>query len=240
MYNPEEIDSHRNELLQAVLNARPFQPLYVKMKVFYGCNLKCEMCNHWRETREPPISSERFSEVLHELAELGTKKIHISGGEPMLRPQVPDLVEKASTLGIKVTMTTNGTLIDKAKAKRLVEGGLRGVNISIDSPIRKMHEKIRGVEGSFKATLKAVELFKRYKHKGKLTIRINTVVSRTNYQTLETLPDLAHELGADGINLIPVDDHCGEILSMRKKDIAFFNEEIAPKIAARALELGLI
>jgi radical SAM protein with 4Fe4S-binding SPASM domain len=114
------------------------------------------------------------------------------------------------------------------------------VNISIDSPIRKMHEKIRGVEGSFKATTMAVELFRRYKHKGKLTIRINTVVSRTNYRTLETLPDLAHELGADGINLIPVDDHCGEILSMRKKDISLFNAEIAPKLAARALELGLI
>ena len=158
----------------------------------------------------------------------------------MLRPQVPELVEQASALGIKVTMTTNGTLIDKVKAKRLVEGGLRGVNISIDSPIRKMHEKIRGVEGCFKTTAKAVELFRRYKHKGKLTIRINTVVSRTNYETLETLPDLAHDLGADGINLIPVDDHCGEILSMRKKDIAIFNSEIAPKIAERALALGLI
>ncbi|MDP1547956.1 MAG: SPASM domain-containing protein, partial [Anaerolineales bacterium] len=81
---------------------------------------------------------------------------------------------------------------------------------------------------------------RRYKHKGKLTIRINTVVSRTNYETLATLPDLAHELGADGINLIPVDDHCGEILSMRKKDIEKFNNEIAPRIAERALALGLI
>jgi radical SAM protein with 4Fe4S-binding SPASM domain len=240
MYNLEEIESHRDELRQAVLHARAFKPLYVKMKVFYGCNLKCEMCNHWRETREPPVSSDRFKDVLDELAELGTKKIHISGGEPLLRPQVPDMVEQASALGIKVTMTTNGTLIDKTKAKRLVEGGLRGVNISIDSPIRKMHEKIRGVAGSFKATVKAVQLFKRYQHKGKLTIRINTVVSRTNYQTLDGLPDLAHELGADGINLIPVDDHCGEILSMRKRDIALFNTEIAPRIAERALALGLM
>ena len=240
MSNPEAIQIHKDELRQAVLHARPYKPLYVKMKVFYGCNLKCEMCNHWRDTREPPVPSDRFKEVLQELADLGTKKIHISGGEPLLRPQVPEMVEQASALGIKVTMTTNGTLIDKAKAKRLVEGGLRGVNISIDSPIRKMHEKIRGVEGSFKATTKAVQLFQRYKHKGKLTIRINTVVSRTNYQTLETLPDLAHELGADGINLIPVDDHCGEILSMRKKDIALFNNEIAPRIAERALALGLI
>jgi MoaA/NifB/PqqE/SkfB family radical SAM enzyme len=156
MYNLEEIQSQKDELRQAVLNAKSFRPLYIKVKVFYGCNLKCEMCNHWRETREPPISGDRFKEVLNELAELGTRKIHISGGEPMLRPQVPDMIEQASTLGIKVTMTTNGTLIDKAKAKRLVEAGLRGVNISIDSPIRKMHEKIRGVEGSYKATIKAV------------------------------------------------------------------------------------
>ena len=206
MYNPDEIDAHKEELRNAVLNARPFKPLYVKLKVFYGCNLKCEMCNHWRETREPPVTVERFMEVIHELGELGTGKIHISGGEPMLRPQIPDLVELASAQGIKVTMTTNGTLIDKAKAKRLVEGGLRGVNISIDSPNRKMHEKIRGVEGAFKSTTKAVQLFQRYRHKGKLSIRINTVVSRTNYQTLESLPDLAYELGADGINLIPVDE----------------------------------
>src|SRR5919109_479741 len=118
MYHPEEIQTHKEELRHAVLQARPFRPLYVKIKVIYGCNLKCEMCNHWRDTRESPVSSDRFREGLHELAEVGTKKIHISGGEPMLRPQVPDLVEAASTLGIKVTMTTNGTLIDKAKAKR--------------------------------------------------------------------------------------------------------------------------
>ncbi|HEX2992095.1 MAG TPA: radical SAM protein [Anaerolineales bacterium] len=240
MYNPEEIEAQKEDFREAVLHARPFVPLYVKMKVFYGCNLKCEMCNHWRERRELPVSAERFKEIIVELGDLGTKKIHISGGEPLLRPQIPEFVELASSLGIKVTMTTNGTLVDKAKAKRLVEAGLRGANISIDSPNRKMHEKIRGVAGAYKATTRAVEYFQRYRHKGKLSIRINTVVSRTNYQTLASLPDLAHELGADGINLIPVDDHCGEILSMRKKDIACFNEQIAPQIAERALALGLI
>jgi MoaA/NifB/PqqE/SkfB family radical SAM enzyme len=123
MFHPEELQAQKDQLRQAVLHARPFPPWYVKLKVFYGCNLKCEMCNHWRDTREPPMSADRFKEVLRELARLGTKKIHISGGEPMLRPQVPELVEEAATLGIKVTMTTNGTLIDKARAKRLVEGG---------------------------------------------------------------------------------------------------------------------
>ena len=158
----------------------------------------------------------------------------------MLRAGVPELVAHAHQQGIRVTMTSNGTLIDKVKAKALIEAGLRGINISIDSPIKKMHEKIRGVEGSWKQTTRAVEYLRKYARKGKLSIRINTVVSRENFDTLATLPDVAHELGADGINLIPVDDHCGEHLSLRKKDIAIFNENIAPRIAERALELGLI
>ncbi|MEK6751412.1 MAG: radical SAM protein, partial [Chloroflexota bacterium] len=239
MYNSGQFENNKDEILQAVLNARPFKPLYVKIKVNYGCNLKCEMCKHWRMNRETPIPMDRFKEVITELAEMGTQKIHFSGGEPMLRPQLPDLVAQAAGLGMRVTLTTNGTLINKENAKTLIEAGLRGVNISIDSPIRKMHEKIRGVEGSFKLTTRAVSMFRKYAHKGKLTVRINTVVGRSNYETLATLPDLAHELGADGINLIPVDDHCGEHLSMRKKDIALFNEKIAPQIEKRASELGI-
>lgn len=74
MYNPEEIEAQKEDLREAVLHARPFVPLYVKMKVFYGCNLKCEMCNHWRERREPPLAAERFKEIIGELGELGTKK----------------------------------------------------------------------------------------------------------------------------------------------------------------------
>jgi MoaA/NifB/PqqE/SkfB family radical SAM enzyme len=239
MYSLNTISDEKDDFKKAVLNASAFKPLYVKVKVNYGCNLKCEMCKHWRENREPPISMDRFKETLTDLAELGCKKIHFSGGEPMLRPRLAELVDHSTNLGMRVTMTTNGTLVTKEKAKAFIEAGLRGVNVSIDSPVRKIHEKIRGVEGSYKLTTKAVSLFNKYSHKGKLTVRINTVVSRDNYFSLATLPDLAHELGADGINLIPVDDHCGEHLSMRKKDIALFNEEIAPQIEKRANELGI-
>jgi len=239
MYSLETISAEKNDFQKAVFNARAFKPLYAKIKINYGCNLKCGMCNHWRETREPPVSMVRFKEIISELAELGTRKIHISGGEPMLRPQLPDLIAHAAGLGLRVTLTTNGTLVTKENAKALIEAGLRGVNVSIDSPIRKIHEKVRGVAGSFKQTTRAVGLFKKYAHKGKLAVRINTVVSRDNYFSLATLADLADRLGADGINLIPVDDHCGEHLSMRRQDITRFNEEIAPTIEKRAADLGI-
>jgi MoaA/NifB/PqqE/SkfB family radical SAM enzyme len=198
------------------------------------------MCNHWRETREPPLSIERFGEVLIELAELGCRKLHFSGGEPLLRPHVPDLVAHATQLGLRVTMTTNGTLVDKDLAKRLVEAGLRGVNVSIDSPDRKLHDHIRGERGAWKKAAQAVKYFRRYAHKGKIKIRLNTVIGRYNYLSLAPLADFAHEIGADAINLIPVDDHCGEHLAPRKRDIAAYNARIAPPLAERALALGLI
>ena len=59
MYNFEQIEADHETFRSAVLNARPYRPLYVKIKVFYGCNLKCEMCNHWRDVRPAPVSAER-------------------------------------------------------------------------------------------------------------------------------------------------------------------------------------
>lgn len=225
--------------VRAVDEKSAYKPLYVKIKTFYGCNLRCEMCKHWRETREAPLPIERLSEILTELAGLGCQKVHFSGGESMLRPQMPQLIAHAASLGIRPVMTSNGTLIDKAKARQLIESGLRGINISIDSPERKTHDRIRGVRGAWKTACKAVEYFRKYAHKGKITIRINTVVGRSNYAGLGLLPDLAHSLGADALNLIAIDDHCGEHLSPRKADLLRYNAEIAPLVAARALALGL-
>jgi MoaA/NifB/PqqE/SkfB family radical SAM enzyme len=236
----EEILADSDHFRRAVTERVAYQPLYVKVKLFFGCNLKCAMCNHWRETREPPFSIDRFREVLTELAELGCRKVHFSGGEPLLRPHVPDLVAHATQAGLRATMTTNGTLVDKELAKRLVEAGLRGVNVSIDSPDRKLHDRIRGVRGAWKQAAQAVKYFRRYAHKGKINIRLNTVVGRYNYLSLAPLADLAHEIGADAINLIPVDDHCGEQLAPRKRDIAEYNARIAPLLAEKAMARGLI
>ncbi len=234
---PDDADSFG----AAVDAGEAYKPLYVKMKLIFGCNLRCEMCNHWRTHRESPLSSERLLEIVDELAGLGCRKIQLSGGEPLLRPVVPELLERATGHGIRVAMTTNGTLVDKAMAKRLVEGGLRSVSISIDGPNRSVHERVRGVEGAFKKTIKAVRYFRRYAHKGKITIRVNTVVSRLNYRTLKGHPDFVKELGADVLNLIPVDDHCGEeTLGLSRSHIRHFNDEIAPRIAERAVALGLM
>jgi MoaA/NifB/PqqE/SkfB family radical SAM enzyme len=240
MYALENIAEDRVSFQEAVATRQPYKPVYVKIKLHYGCNLRCEMCKHWRDARSDPLPTERFYEALDELAGLGCRKVHFSGGEPLLRRGAPDLIAHAASLGMRVTLTTNGTLIDKGMAKRLVQSGLRGVNISIDSPLRKVHDRMRGMAGALKKSIRTVRYFRRYAHKGKLNIRINTVVSRLNYDTLASLPELAYELDADEINLIPVDDHCGEYLSLRWCDLERYNTQVAPFLAKRALNLGLI
>jgi MoaA/NifB/PqqE/SkfB family radical SAM enzyme len=240
MYAIDEVTADAETFRQAVDARAAYRPLYVKIKLMFGCNLKCIMCNHWRATREPPLPMERFFTVLTELADLGCRKIHLSGGEPLLRPQIPELIAHAAGLGLRVTMTTNGTLVDKTMARRLVEAGLRGVNVSLDSPDRRVHDRVRGVRGSWKQTTRAIEHFARARPKGKLTLRINTVVSRASFRSLAGLPDLVHTLGADALNLIGVDDHCGEQVALSRRHIVEFNQEVAPVLAERALTLGLL
>jgi radical SAM protein with 4Fe4S-binding SPASM domain len=240
MYALDEIPTDVAAFRQAVAERQPYRPLYVKLKLMFACNLRCEMCNHWRETQPPPLPIERFIEILDELASLGCRKVHFSGGEPLLRPRVPEMVEHATSLGMRATLTTNGTRVDKLLARQLVESGLRSVNLSIDSPNRKIHDRMRGVDGAWKKACRAVGYFQRYAHKGKLAIRINTVISRSNYASLAGLPDFTKKLGADFINLIPVDGHSNESLLLHRDQIQEFNAAIAPQIAERGLALGLI
>lgn len=240
MYASAEVAADAETFRRAVIERRAFRPLYAKIKLIYGCNLRCEMCQHWREHREPPLTIGRLREVLAELVALGCRKVHFSGGEPLLRPQVPDLTAHATALGMRVNLTTNGTLADKDLARRLAEAGLRGVNISLDSPERKIHDRVRGQRGAWKKTTRAIEYFRRAARGSKLAVRVNTVVSRLNYASLAALPDLVHTLGAEALHLIPVDDHCGEHLALRRREIDAFNAEIAPALAERALALGLI
>lgn len=238
MYALDDVAIDAAAFRAAVLNGQPYQPLYVKMKLVWTCNLRCGMCNHWRWPDEPPLELARLTNIVDELAELGCRKIHLSGGEPTLYPRLDVLIAHMSQRGLRVTMTSNGTLITRDRARALAGAGLRGVNISLDSPDPRLHDRIRGLKGSWKRAVKGFRQLRRRLKKGNL--RINTVVGRLNYASLIDLPDMAAELGADAINLIPLDDHTGELQRLNKVQIKDYNQRIAPIIADKGLALGLI
>ncbi len=238
MYALDDLAADAATFKAAVLNGQPYKPLYVKMKLVWTCNLRCGMCNHWRWASDAPLKLDRLKPIVAELAELGCRKIHLSGGEPTLHPHLAELIAHITGRGLRVTMTTNATLINRERAGLLAEAGLNGVNVSIDSPNPRLHDRIRGIKGSWKRTMKGCRALRKELKKGK--VRINTVVGRLNYASLVDLPDMAAELGVDFLNLIPLDEHTGDLHRLNKQQISDYNEHIAPAVAKKALALGLM
>jgi MoaA/NifB/PqqE/SkfB family radical SAM enzyme len=74
--------------------------------------LRCGMCNHWRDESEDPLDVNFFKYLVGELAEMGCKKIHLTGGEATLRPNLEELIAYIRDRQIRPTMTTNATRID--------------------------------------------------------------------------------------------------------------------------------
>jgi len=239
MYDLPAIETNGQAFARCVAQARPYAPVQVKIKITWRCNLRCEMCNVWRQKRQNALTPERLRSLADELVDLGCRKIHLSGGEVLLRPDLYDLISYLSSKDVRVNLTTNGTLITRDVALRLADSGLRGASISIDSPQRRIHDRIRG-QGAWKRALKGLRELRRAqeKRRAKLRIRINTIISRTNYESLADLAAFVHQRGADRLTLIPVDDASGD-LWLNKTRLRHYNAHVAPRIADEGVDAGL-
>ena len=196
------------------------------------------MCNHWRDESEDPLDVNFFKSLVGELAEMGCKKIHLTGGEATLRPNLEELIAYIRDRKIRATMTTNATRIDLKRAKSLAKAGLRKVNISIDSPEPSIHDRIRGVPGAWEKTIAGFEYLRALLKPG--AMRINTVITQLNYNSLVDLPDLAADLGADHINLIAMDENTLDFQRLTAAQIIDYNQRVAPIFAEKAMAKNLI
>ena len=121
------------------------------------CNLKCVHC--YAKAIDPrgtdPISTDQAKVMIDDLAQFGAPVLLFSGGEPLVREDLVELANYATGQGMRAVISTNGTLITKKKAKELKEVGLSYVGISLDGD-EAVHDKFRGVKGSYKKALEGV------------------------------------------------------------------------------------
>ncbi len=177
--------------------------LFAKIKLLWQCNLSCVFCD--RPAPCEPMGRDAFDKILDDLIGHGVKKIHFSGGEILVHPEILPILESASSRGVQVNCTSNGTLLTKEIARALTEIGVHSMSISLDSSKASLHDRLRGKKGAFKSTVRGLEHLIRYRKKNP-KIRVNTVVTRENLGDLDDLHAFLGGLHRDIIwKLIPVD-----------------------------------
>lgn len=143
-----------SHLLQFAADKRPV----VVWNITRRCNLKCVHCYALAKNRafDNELTTAQGKALLDDLAAFGVPVILFSGGEPMVRKDLPELAAYAVEKGMRAVISTNGTLITPEKARILKQIGLSYVGISLDG-MQAVNDRFRGVRGAFAAAMQGIE-----------------------------------------------------------------------------------
>jgi heme b synthase len=184
-------------------------PRLVFWETTSACNLRCVHCRACPvEQRSPDdLTTEEGRLLIKQIASFSKPVLVLSGGEPLVRPDVFRLATHASSLGLRVALATNGTLVTPKVARKAKDAGIQRVSISIDGPDAKLHDSFRRVPGCFEAAWRGAEHFEAVG----MPFQINTTVARHNLGSLPEILDLAVERGAAALHLfLLVPAGCGK------------------------------
>lgn len=150
-----DIDPPEHQRMKRARSAAERRPIVV-WNLTRTCNLRCVHCYTDSEARAyaGELSTDQCKAVLHDLAAFGVPAVLFSGGEPLARADLFELIAYARSLKLHVVLSTNGTLIDAAVARRFVEQKLAYVGISLDAADADAHDAFRGVAGAYARTMR--------------------------------------------------------------------------------------
>lgn len=143
--------------LSNIHNAAGAGPLVV-WNITNKCNLKCRHCYRDSSALEPEmgLSNQKTVQLINEIKKLKPPIVLLTGGEPLLKKDIFDIVKGCRAAGLRVGLSTNGTLIDKSMAKKIKASGIDYVGISIDGR-KNFHDKFRGMKGAFDLSWAAIK-----------------------------------------------------------------------------------
>ncbi len=166
-------------------------PLTVNWSLSYRCNFTCRHCYSRTWTGEP-LALENVLRVVDLLREKGVVFVNFGGGEPLIDSRIYEVAAAAGSAGLKVTMNSNGYLLNGDEAARIAEAGFHSVGISIDSPSREVHDRFRNMEGSFD---RAVQALSHLRDAG-IRTTVSCVINRNNVENWEGMVDICRDHGA--------------------------------------------
>ncbi len=182
----------------------PERPVGAKLELTYHCNLRCGFCytDSPRRTlaRTAEMSDEQWRRIVSQSIELGLIEAVVTGGEPLLRRELTlESVERLTAAGMMVTLNTNGWFLDAEAADRLAGAGAR-VHVSLDGASAQLHEASRGVPGSWRRAVEAIDLM--LSRGGQ--VQVAHVVTPRNEATLGEFIEQMRMLSPNSVRVVPV------------------------------------
>ena len=176
-----------------------FIPLIISWNLTRKCNLKCPHCyiNATTKELEGELDTAESKQLLDQIAKVSRPLLVLSGGEPLLRNDVYELVRYGTEKGLRMGLGSNGGLIDAKAARKLKEAGIKTVSISLDSHIPQQHDEFRGVVGSWKKAVNAVKALR----ENNVLVQVNTTLTQQNYNQIDDIMSLSERIGVENFHL---------------------------------------
>jgi radical SAM protein with 4Fe4S-binding SPASM domain len=180
----ESLDNLREKIRSRII------PFSVVLEITDRCNLRCLHC-YQESAKSETVDLTRLKAVLDDLAELGALKLTLTGGEPTLREEFPEIYDSCHSKGFATTLFTNGTHFDRPLKEALLGNPPLRVECSLYGATPEIHDSITRVGGSFEATLKNI----RWMVGEKIPVVVKTVILSLNFGEIRPLEDLCRRLG---------------------------------------------
>jgi GeoRSP system radical SAM/SPASM protein len=171
-------------------------PLTVNWSLSYSCNFTCSHC-YSRLEKETGLPVEEIKGIVDILAGRGVVFINFGGGEPLIYSHLHEVTRYAVEKGLKVTMNTNGWLLDREAAAAIASSGFSSVGVSIDSAVGEDHDTFRNRPGSFERAVQALDNLA----EAGIRTTVSCVIHRDNLDNWEGMVDVARDHGASTLYL---------------------------------------
>ena len=172
-----------------------FSPKWIAWEITRRCNLRCVHCRSSSQLEvegHPDFSLDEAKRVLDDIHSYASPVVVLSGGEPLLRPDVFDIARYGTALGLRMCLATNGSLVTADTCRLIIESGIRMVSLSLDGSTATVHDDFRNQPGAFDGVMNAIRLFNAHN----IDFLVNSSFTKRNQDEAPKIHQLVKSLGA--------------------------------------------